>query len=742
MEAAEVDKKSEGELSDSGAEEEDTSSGQVGVEKEEGSCNDQELKRAKQRDRKRRQRGRKKLRKEITKRELEKSEAARTSNAEQVKPPSPKRAKGDLVAVERVCKEHMQEEEIRERRREKLRIRKVMRQELAVYDETRCKASLSAQQAMEEKEEEEEEGPRRSARLAAQQAVEKEEKEEEEGEKSEGELSVTEREEMVEPAEREVGSDLVVAAGDDGCVEPNMKKQEKNRRRREREKLNNATKRELDKDSLTRSEQVSSSSDDILAELAVLNDPPPSPSLGGLREFKTAALQEAVLQLVLGGQNASPVPQNRSLAILWLSMISADLFLSRSDLFSCLTSLSPSVQFILKHPGSERFAKLGLETFLFQSEPEGEEDKGETQKPTKKDCLLSVKAMRRNQFPLPQQLQGNENEMGTTGYMSLCVEWPSELKVEETCPMFAVDCEMVNTKEGQELARVSIVDQNLRCIYDKLVKPDNPVLDYKTEFSGVTEEILRDVATSLSDVQRDLTKLLPPNCILVGHSLENDFRALKMTHPLVIDTSCIFKIGAFKPKLKILAKKVLGIEIQGGTGGHSSEQDARACMELVQRRLEYGDKVGLQRKERSVLTKVACCGRNVAVVDRSGIVKLFGGSATQFVVTSDADVVLESSKAVPLHDLTFMQLHGYEDLIRSSQGGNPPPDHMRERVLRQLDSEAGEIVSGCPEGTMVVVVCGSGDISRMRALQRQREWERLKELVAVARTGLTLAVIT
>ena len=32
-----------------------------------------------------------------------------------------------------------------------------------------------------------------------------------------------------------------------------------------------------------------------------------------------------------------------------------------------------------------------------------------------------------------------------------------------------------------ELTRVSIVNESLECIYDTLVKPENPIIDYKTE---------------------------------------------------------------------------------------------------------------------------------------------------------------------------------------------------------------------------------------------------------------------
>lgn len=47
-------------------------------------------------------------------------------------------------------------------------------------------------------------------------------------------------------------------------------------------------------------------------------------------------------------------------------------------------------------------------------------------------------------------------------------------------------------------------------------------------FSGITEEDMKGVTTSIRDVQAVLLSLLTDNTILIGHSLESDLNAVKV----------------------------------------------------------------------------------------------------------------------------------------------------------------------------------------------------------------------
>ncbi|XP_028024301.1 RNA exonuclease 5 isoform X2 [Balaenoptera acutorostrata] len=132
-------------------------------------------------------------------------------------------------------------------------------------------------------------------------------------------------------------------------------------------------------------------------------------------------------------------------------------------------------------------------------------------------CLLTKEEMKTYHFPL-QGFPDCENFVPTKCCGS----------ITDNSPLFGLDCEMCLTSKGRELTRISLVAEGGCCVMDELVKPDNKIVDYLTSFSGITKKILNPVTTTLKDVQRQLKALLPPNAVLVGHSLDLDLRALKI----------------------------------------------------------------------------------------------------------------------------------------------------------------------------------------------------------------------
>lgn len=140
-----------------------------------------------------------------------------------------------------------------------------------------------------------------------------------------------------------------------------------------------------------------------------------------------------------------------------------------------------------------------------------------------------------------------------------------------------------------ELARCSVVSYNGDVLYDKYVRPEMPIVDYRTRWSGITRQHMRK-AIPFQVAQKEILKLLKGK-VVVGHALHNDFQALKYVHPRsqTRDTTYVpnllsqpsFHTRA-RVSLKDLALHLLHKKIQVGHQGHSSVEDAMTAMELYQ----------------------------------------------------------------------------------------------------------------------------------------------------------------
>ncbi|KAL1196506.1 Small RNA degrading nuclease 3 [Cardamine amara subsp. amara] len=175
-------------------------------------------------------------------------------------------------------------------------------------------------------------------------------------------------------------------------------------------------------------------------------------------------------------------------------------------------------------------------------------------------------------------------------------------KVMKSTRMLSIDCEMVTCDDGSEaVVRVGAVDRDLKVVLDKFVKPDKPVVDYKTEITGVTAEDLEKATLSVTDIQKKLRRFLSMGTILVGHGLHNDLKVLRIDHARVIDTSYVYKyVNAplgHRPSLNNLCKSVLGQEVRMAGAVHNCVHDAAAAMKLVLAVVEKGIETTLEESE-------------------------------------------------------------------------------------------------------------------------------------------------
>lgn len=213
--------------------------------------------------------------------------------------------------------------------------------------------------------------------------------------------------------------------------------------------------------------------------------------------------------------------------------------------------------------------------------------------------LMSALQMVDEGYPLP--LRG---ELANR-YKDFVLTKDNYKEVTAKSPMYALDCEMCRTSAGvNELTRISIINENHESIYETLVCPTNKIVDYLTSYSGITPAMMKNVTKSLKEVQEDVRRILPPDGILVGQSLQSDLMAMRMMHPYVIDTSVIFNISGDrrrKSKLQALSSEFLGETIQKNPLGHDSIEDCSASLKLTKlklnRGIDFGDAILANRKK-------------------------------------------------------------------------------------------------------------------------------------------------
>lgn len=148
------------------------------------------------------------------------------------------------------------------------------------------------------------------------------------------------------------------------------------------------------------------------------------------------------------------------------------------------------------------------------------------------------------------------------------------------------------------LARVSIVDYFGKCLFDRFVRVEERVTDFRHHVTGITSKDLSSVNALPFGRCRQHVITIIRNKVLVGHALENDLAVLGIHHPWhdIRDTSMYHpylkedRFGRMGPsRLAHLAKIHLGIDIQRRGHPHCPVEDSCAAMALYRKNQPFWD---------------------------------------------------------------------------------------------------------------------------------------------------------
>ncbi|KAL2859028.1 ribonuclease H-like domain-containing protein [Aspergillus pseudodeflectus] len=173
----------------------------------------------------------------------------------------------------------------------------------------------------------------------------------------------------------------------------------------------------------------------------------------------------------------------------------------------------------------------------------------------------------------------------------------------------ALDCEMVGVgpKGNQDaLAFLSAVDFFTgEVLINNYVQPTEKIKQWRSRVSGVTPPGLAAAVASGQAIfgweaaRQALWENADANTVLIGHSLDNDLRILRILHFQVVDSAILTGELVFDPApdarlrrswaLKTLAKALLNRDIQIGSHGHNCLEDTFATRDVVIWCLKYPD---------------------------------------------------------------------------------------------------------------------------------------------------------
>ncbi|KAH7213329.1 ribonuclease H-like domain-containing protein [Fusarium redolens] len=206
----------------------------------------------------------------------------------------------------------------------------------------------------------------------------------------------------------------------------------------------------------------------------------------------------------------------------------------------------------------------------------------------------SSERLRKEGYILGQDNRENGGQADITK-QTIMASCPSSLEPKRKA--VALDCEMAGVRNGDsEIISICVIDFFTGQVLIKtLVKPREPIIEWRTNIHGIRPATL-SIAASQGQVlygweaiRQELFKHINTETVIVGQSLQQDLKRLRVSHGKVFDTAILTAEAVFgadasfgrRWSLQSLCADLLKLRIRQGSNPHDALEDAMAAREVA-----------------------------------------------------------------------------------------------------------------------------------------------------------------
>ncbi|KAF4993767.1 hypothetical protein FGRMN_6241 [Fusarium graminum] len=159
-----------------------------------------------------------------------------------------------------------------------------------------------------------------------------------------------------------------------------------------------------------------------------------------------------------------------------------------------------------------------------------------------------------------------------------------------------LDCEMAGVRDGNsEIVSICVVDLfSGQVLMDTFVRPREQIVDWRTNIHDIRPSTLSIAAVQgkvldgWETARQELFQHINTDTVMIGHSIQNDLKALRLSHATVVDTAiltsdAVYGTGSHSGRcwgLESLCADLLKLRIRQSKT-HSALEDAMAAREVV-----------------------------------------------------------------------------------------------------------------------------------------------------------------